>query len=97
MDVFLLWHVRHAPWLDGRPTTHRDDGGKLVWDEEAGDDLKVLGVYSSAARAADRVQRARILPGFRDEPDCFFIDSYVVDADQWTDGFVTEPRDDRGR
>ncbi|PWU46257.1 hypothetical protein DLE60_16595 [Micromonospora globispora] len=95
MEVFLLWHVRHARWLDGRPTTHRDEAGELVWDEEDGDDLKILGAYSSEARAEDRIQRARKLPGFRDEPDCFYIDGYTVDQDQWNDGFVSIPRDDQ--
>ncbi|MFI7430176.1 hypothetical protein ACIBPB_24545 [Micromonospora sp. NPDC049836] len=93
MEVFLLWHVRHARWFDGRATTHRDEAGELVWDEEDGDDLKLLGVYSSAARAEDRIQRARNLPGFRDEPDCFLVSGHTVDQDQWNDGFVSIPRD----
>ncbi|MEU5938564.1 hypothetical protein ABZ807_05145 [Micromonospora sp. NPDC047548] len=95
MEVFLLWQVRHARCLDGRPTQHRDDAGELVWDEEDGDDLKMLGVYSSEARAEARIQRARKLPGFQDEPDCFFISRYTVDQDQWDDGFVYLPRDDQ--
>jgi hypothetical protein len=33
VDVFLLWHVRHA-FLDGTPTQHRDEDGTLIWDEE---------------------------------------------------------------
>ncbi|MET8360177.1 hypothetical protein [Micromonospora sp. NPDC005171] len=91
MDVFVLWHIRHARNLDGSPTVHRDDG-ELMWDEENGDDLKVLGVYSSEHRASDLAQAARLLPGFRDEPDCFMIDTYEVDEDRWTDGFVSIPR-----
>lgn len=51
MQVFLLWHVRHARDLDGSPAVHRDDSGELVWDEEDGDDLKLLGVYSTEQRA----------------------------------------------
>lgn len=84
----MLWHVRHARWLDGRPTTHRDDTGDLVWCEEDGDDLKMLGVYSSEARAEARVDQARTLPGFRDDPDCFFIGGHTVDRDEWNDGFI---------
>ncbi|MEV6816451.1 hypothetical protein [Micromonospora sp. NPDC051296] len=94
MDVFLLWHVRHAPFVDGRPTAHPGEDGELVWDEEAGDDLKILGVYSSQQKADERVVAARRLPGFRDEPDCFLIDSYVLDEDRWTEGFVTVPQSD---
>jgi hypothetical protein len=93
VDVFLLWHVRHAPYVDGRPTRHRDENGQLDWDEEEGDDLKILGVYRTEASAEDRVVRARSLPGFRDEPDCFLVDQYTLDQDRWTDGFVTVPRE----
>ncbi|SIM88017.1 DUF7336 domain-containing protein [Micromonospora cremea] len=95
MEVFLLWHVRHARWLDGRPTPHRDEVGELTWDEEDGDDLKILGVYSSQARAEDRIQRARELPGFRDEPDCFYINGCTVDQDEWNEGFVSILRADQ--
>ena len=92
MDIFLLWHVRHAPFPDGRPTRHRGEEGELEWDEEDGDDLKVLGVYSTEQKAQDRIVRAGTLPGFRDEPDCFLVDRYTLDEDQWAEGFVTEPR-----
>jgi hypothetical protein len=94
MEVFLLWHVRHAQWRDGRPTTHRDESGELVWDEEDGDDLKLLGVYSSKTQAEDRIQQARMLPGFRDEPDCFYINCHTVDQDEWNEGFVSIPHRD---
>ncbi|MBF9128697.1 hypothetical protein I0C86_06795 [Plantactinospora sp. S1510] len=90
MDVFVLWHIRHACNLDGSPTLHRQDG-ELIWDEWDGDDLKMLGVYSSEQRAEKRIQRARLLPGFRDEPDCFMVDRHQLDEDEWTDGFVSVP------
>ncbi|WP_426506360.1 hypothetical protein ACPPVO_50500 [Dactylosporangium sp. McL0621] len=93
MDVFLLWHVQHAPFLDGRPTEHCDENGVLVWHEEDGDDLKILGAYSTDQMARERIVRARTLPGFRDEPDCFYVGAYTLDEDQWTDGFVRAPRD----
>jgi hypothetical protein len=94
VDVFLLRHVRHAPFLDARPTRHRGEDGELSWDEEEGDDLKILGVYSTEQKAQDRIVRARRLPGFRDEPDCFLVDAYTLDEDQWTEGFVTTPRNE---
>lgn len=92
MDVYLVHHIHHAAFLDGRPTQHRDESGELIWDQQDGDDLKVLGIFSSEA-AADRViERAREQPGFRDEPDCFLVTPYTVDeSDQWVDGFVSEP------
>ncbi|MFB9902373.1 hypothetical protein [Allokutzneria oryzae] len=90
MEVFLLWHVRHAPKPDGS-VEHADGAGELVWDEEQGDDLKILGVYSSERRACERIERARGLPGFADEPDCFLTSRFVVDEDLWEDGFHTVP------
>jgi hypothetical protein len=81
VDVYLLWHVRHAPFLDGRPTRHCDESGELDWGEQDGDDLKILGAYSTEQKAQDRIVRAQALPGFRDEPDCFFVDSYTLDED----------------
>lgn len=89
--IFLLWHVRHAPFSDGRPTQHRDESGELEWDEQLGDDLKILGAYSSEQKAEERIRHARLLPGFRDEPDCFSVNHYTVDEDHWIDGFVTVP------
>jgi hypothetical protein len=61
MRVILLWHVRHARNLDGSPTVHRDESGELTWDEWDGDDLKLLGVYSTEQRVKDRIERARLL------------------------------------
>jgi hypothetical protein len=96
VEIFLLWHVRHAGNREGTPTEHRDEEGALVWNEEEGDDLKILGAYSTEERARDRVARTRQLPGFRDEPDCFYVDRYTVDEDHWQDGFVTVPPTESG-
>ena len=89
MEVYPLWHVHHAPTDDGSPVTHREEIGHLVWDEQEGDDLKLLGVYSTQALADERIGRARDSLGFRDEPDCFDVARYVVNQDQWDEGFVT--------
>ncbi|GAA0228599.1 hypothetical protein GCM10010492_28680 [Saccharothrix mutabilis subsp. mutabilis] len=88
MEVFLLWHVRHARYPDGT-ADHFGDDGELVWDEEDGDDVKVLGVYSTEQRARERIERARKTPGFAEEPDCFHISRYAVDEDRWEEGFIT--------
>jgi hypothetical protein len=37
------------------------------------------------------IEQARSLPGFTDEPNCFSIEEAVIDEDQWTEGYVTEP------
>lgn len=91
MDVFLLWHISHARTLDGSPTRHVDEDGALVCDEQEGDDVKLLGVYSAMRRAQDRIREARDLPGFQDEPECFHIGKYQVDTDEWPEGYVCVP------
>ena len=87
ITVYLLWHVHHLAEEDGeiRHFTEPDD----LWsDEEAGDDVKNLGTYSSREAAHERVERARRLPGFADEPHCFHIQESVLDKDEWTEGYV---------
>lgn len=88
MDVHLLWHVRHAKNLDGSDVQHRDSSGDVLIDDDF-DDVKIVGVYSSKQAAADAIDRTRTRPGFAEEPDCFTIDRYTIDEDNWTDGFVT--------
>jgi hypothetical protein len=51
-------------------------------------DVYFLGVYSTEARAQDRMRRARTLPGFAAEPGCFIVAEYTLDEDHWTEGFV---------
>ena len=68
----------------------------LLWhsrplgDDETDD--KLLGVYSSEARATGRIETARSAPGFADFPNDFLIDPYVIDAEEWAEGFVIDPR-----
>ena len=50
--------------------------------------VKVIGVYSSRELAEGAMQRARSLPGFAEDPDCFKIDEYEIDRDHWPRGFV---------
>ncbi|MEC3917698.1 DUF7336 domain-containing protein [Nocardia sp. CDC160] len=89
MDVYLLWHIHHARPSDGSPVRHVDEDGDLEWDEQEGDQIKLLGVYSTEQLAEERIRTARSLPGFRDEPDCFQIARSVVDKDEWTSGYFT--------
>lgn len=58
--------------------------------DEGHEDVKLIGVYSSAARAAEAIARARHLPGFRDVPDGFEATPYTLDVDSWTNGYRTE-------
>lgn len=63
-----------------------------------GDDVKVIGVYSSRMEAERAVERIRAQPGFLDHPRIidalvdeeesgFFIDEYLLDKDHWSEGF----------
>jgi hypothetical protein len=57
-------------------------------DEQAGDDAKLVGVYSSHIAARGRIESARLLPGFMDKPDCFQIVPNTIDKHDWIEGFV---------
>lgn len=89
LKVYLLWHVHHQ--VGDEAEIRHFEGPDDFWaDEEAGDDVKLLGTYSSREAALGRIGRARQLPGFRDEPECFYVEEFVVDEDQWTEGYVTD-------
>jgi len=57
--------------------------------EDGEEDVKMIGVYSTRQRAQEAVERTRALPGFRDAPDGFHIDRYLLDQDHWTEGYIT--------
>ncbi|MGW0859206.1 DUF7336 domain-containing protein [Streptomyces sp. NPDC002690] len=91
MIVYPLWHVGHQNEAgEDASTVHVDESG-VFCDESDGDDVKLLGIYSTRERAEERVRQARLLPGFRDEPECFYFDPCVLDEDHWTEGFVRVP------
>ncbi|NEC90651.1 hypothetical protein [Streptomyces sp. SID12501] len=91
MIVYPLWHVGHQNEAgSNRSTIHVDEDSVFI-DEQDGDDVKLLGIYSTRERAEERMNRARLLPGFRDEPECFILEGYEVDDDTWTEGFVRIP------
>ena len=84
MDVYLLWHVSHAGNSDG---VHHSNGEVRI-DEMAGDSVKLLGCYSTEHLATERIARARLLPGVANEPDCFIVDRYEIDRDEWAEGYI---------
>ncbi|MFD9005049.1 hypothetical protein ACFV0T_29535 [Streptomyces sp. NPDC059582] len=86
-----LWHVGHRNEAgDDGSTVHVDESG-VFRDESDGDDVKLLGIYSALERVEERVRQARLLPGFRDEPECFYFDVCELYENDWTEGFVRVP------
>ena len=62
--------------------------------DDAEEDVKLIGVYSSHATAMAAIERLRHQPGFCDTPEGFTIDQYTLDVDYWTEGYVTIVPDD---
>ena len=73
----------------------------LLWHTYAADsgdeDHKLIGVYSSEARAQEALEQVRSQPGFRDHPDGFGIYESRLDSTGWQGGFSARPDpDDQG-
>jgi hypothetical protein len=60
---------------------HNFDDGK--------EDVKMIGVYSSQEQAEAAIGRLCAKPGFSDALEGFSIDRYVVNEDNWTEGYVS--------
>ena len=54
------------------------------------DEIKLIGIYSSEAKAKLAIERLRVLPGFSEWPDGFSVDCYPIDADHWIEGLVQQ-------
>jgi hypothetical protein len=65
----------------------------LLWHlheiELGNDDEKLIGVYRTEDDAKSAIERLRTQPGFVDIPDGFQICPYELNADHWTEGYVT--------
>lgn len=54
------------------------------------DETKIIGIYSTEEKAQEAKEQFKIKKGFDRFPeDCFYIDEYKLDQDNWTDGFIT--------
>jgi hypothetical protein len=64
------------------------------------EDVKLIGVYSSAMSAHSAVSRLRQQPGFNEHPDIvdpstesdeqgFHVSEVTLDEDHWAEGYVT--------
>lgn len=63
----------------------------ILWhgdDLDEGPDAKLLGVYSTEEAATARIERAKLLPGFRDHPDAFAVSRYQLDRDELIEGYI---------
>jgi hypothetical protein len=64
--------------------THTD---KLL---DSGEDVKLIGIYSSEEKAKAAQLRAEKLEGFKNAIEGFEISVNILDNDEWTSGFITE-------
>ena len=65
--------------------THELTDGFGTHDEE-----KLIGVFSTAEKANDTIEKCKNLEGFRDYPlSCFMVDEYELDKPNWAEGFFT--------
>lgn len=59
-----------------------------------GEDIKLIGIYTSYENANAALLRAEKLEGFRDFSEGFEISQNVLDKDEWTSGFVMVTEDE---
>lgn len=52
------------------------------------EETKTIGIYSSREIAEKVVLKYKSLSGFKDHPDCFYIDEYKIDKNHWEEGFI---------
>jgi len=54
------------------------------------DEIKLIGIYSTEAKAKSAIERLRVLPGFSEFPDGFSVDCYPLDADHMVEGLAPQ-------
>ncbi len=57
-------------------------------DEERDENYKLIGIYTTNARAAAAIDRVKDQPGFRTRQGGFEIIQQPLDQDGWSEGFV---------
>jgi hypothetical protein len=59
--------------------------------DDGGEEVKLIGVYSTRANAESAITAVGNQPGFRDLPEGFSIDEYRLDPTRpgWEEGYVT--------
>ena len=52
------------------------------------EEIKIIGIYSTLEKAEETINRYKNKKGFNNYPiDCFSIDKYKLDEDNWIEGF----------
>ena len=56
---------------------------------EGGEDVKLIGVYSTEAAGKKAASVLSTKPGFSDHLEGFSLSAYELDMTHWLDGFIT--------
>ena len=57
--------------------------------EDGHEDVKILGIFSSESKAIELIEKYKKMPGFKDYPEGFSADRYIIDKAGWIKGFTT--------
>lgn len=61
-----------------------------IYEDIKTDETLIIGIYSSQEKAEAVKEQYKLKKGFkRFSEDCFYIDEYELDKDNWTEGFIT--------
>ena len=64
--------------------------GYEIHEDIKAEETKIIGIYNSEEKAKETRERFKTKKGFNRFPeDCFYIDEYELDKEQWAEGFVT--------
>lgn len=75
MDIEFVYLLWHTHFNENLP---------------GGEDVKMIGIYSTEKKAIAAQSRAELLEGFKDSKEGFEISRNKIDQDEWVSGFVTE-------
>src|SRR5215203_5871078 len=53
------------------------------------EETKLIGAYTSEAKAEAAIEKLKTKPGFKVRPDDFVISEYELNTDHWTEGYST--------
>lgn len=61
----------------------------VLWHTSLSEDHKLIGIFDEFSVAWEAMHALKDKPGFRDRPDGFEVERYVLDEIHWQEGFVT--------